>query len=71
MTTHPDPARDSPAPDDKLLNSAEVAQILGGNVTATTVTRRWRKWGLHAQRVGRELRWWQSSVYQWIDSHPA
>ena len=69
MTAHPEPAHDSPQAGDRLINAAEVAQILGGNVTATTIIRRWRKWHLPAHRVGRELRWWQSDVYTWIDSH--
>jgi predicted DNA-binding transcriptional regulator AlpA len=67
----PVPRQDPPAPDDRLLNKAEVAQILGGNVTASTVIRRWRKWQLPAHRVGKQLRWWESDVYQWISDHPA
>jgi hypothetical protein len=66
----PDPRRQPPAPGDRLLNAAEVAQILGGDVTARTVVRRWRKWQLNGHRIGKELRWWESSVYQWISNHP-
>lgn len=73
MTTIPVPDSDNPrpVPGDRLLNAAEVAGILGGNVTATTVIRRWRKWQLPAHRIGKQLRWWQSDVYNWITSHPA
>jgi excisionase family DNA binding protein len=80
MATTPDPAGNGqqpgpghhPAPaEDRLLAPAEVAEILGGNVTAETIVRRWRKWGLPARRIGRELRFWESDVYAWIKDHPA
>jgi predicted DNA-binding transcriptional regulator AlpA len=80
MTDNPDPASDTrqpdphprpPAPGDRLLNAAEVAEILGGNVTASTVVRRWRKWQLHGRRIGKQLRWWESDVYKWISNRPA
>jgi predicted DNA-binding transcriptional regulator AlpA len=67
--THP--GTEQHPPGDRLLNAAEVAEILGGKVTRKTVVRRWRKWQLPAHRVGRELRWWESDVYQWIGNHPA
>jgi predicted DNA-binding transcriptional regulator AlpA len=67
----PDPSQHPPAPGDRLLNAAEVAEILGGNVTASTVVRRWRKWDLPAHRIGKQLRWWESDVYKWISNHPA
>jgi hypothetical protein len=60
-----------PQAGDRLLTPAQVAEILGGSVTAETVVRRWRKWELPARRVGRELRFWESSVYEWITNHPA
>lgn len=69
--TNPAPASQPPAPGDKLINATEVARILGGDITERTVIRRWRKWGLHPHRIGRQLRWWQSTVYQWISDHPA
>jgi hypothetical protein len=82
MTTAPGPALNgqapSPAPGhppatpaDRLLSAAEVAAILGGDITADTVIRRWRTWGLNAHRIGRQLRWWQSDVYTWISSRRA
>jgi hypothetical protein len=80
MATTPDPAGNGqqpgpgphPAPPgDRLLPPAEVAKIFGGNVTAETVVRRHRKWGLPAHRIGRELRFWESDVYKWIKDHPA
>lgn len=60
-----------PVPGDVLLNKHEVASLLGGDTKPTTVVRRWRSWGLHAHRVGRELRWWRSDVYQWINANHA
>jgi hypothetical protein len=62
---HPD--RASPAePKGRMLNAAQVAEILGGSYTAATVVRRYRHWELTAFRVGRELRWWEADVYEWI-----
>ena len=74
VTTH-DPADDGhhPAhadPDDPgahMIDAAQVAQIIGGNCTAGTVKRRYRHWGLTAYRLGRELRWKESDVREWID----
>ena len=66
ITTH-GPAGDDPrtgpepcsiAPENRLMTSAEVACILGGNVTADTVVRNWKRWKLPAHKVGRELRFW-------------
>lgn len=65
------PRQQPPAPGDRLLNKFEVAAILGGNFKPETVVRRWRKWGLQAHRVGKQLRWWESDVYEWISNHPA
>jgi predicted DNA-binding transcriptional regulator AlpA len=72
-TTH-DPADDSQHPDradpaepkGRMLDAAQVAEILGGSYTAGTVVRRYRHWELTAFRVGRELRWWEADVYEWI-----
>ena len=61
------PAR--PDPDEPLIDAAQVARIMGGKVTAGTVTRRYRNWGLTAYRVGRELRWKEAEVRDWIDKH--
>ena len=58
-----------PAPDDSepLCSPADVAQMLGGgNLTARTVVRRWRSWGLTAYRIGRELRFTRSDVQAMI-----
>ena len=79
MATTPDPADDGQHPDrpdpaappDRLLDPAEVAEILGGDITAETVVRRWRKWGLPAHRIGKQLRWWESDLYKWIKNHHA
>jgi hypothetical protein len=72
MTTTDPAAPADPGPasrqEDRLLTKEQVAQILGGNVTPATIIRRWRQWGLTGHRVGRELRWWESDVYQWIAS---
>lgn len=57
-----------PAPD-ALYTPAQVAAMLGGNVTARTVVRRWRSWGLTAYRIGRELRFKGSDIYAMIAAH--
>ena len=68
---NPSPGPPPRAPGDRLLSAAEVAQILGGNVTRTTVIRRWKNWQLPAHRIGKQLRWWQSDVYDWISNRTA
>jgi len=61
----PEPAPD----DDPLWTPAEVAAYIGGNVTARTVVRRWRAWGLTAYRIGREIRFRRSDVIAMITAH--
>jgi predicted DNA-binding transcriptional regulator AlpA len=72
MTTTDPGAAPDPGPAsrqaDRLLTKDQVAQILGGNVTGATIIRRHRHWGLTGHRVGREIRFWESDVYQWIAS---
>jgi hypothetical protein len=64
------PARADPdAPHGRMLDAAGVAEILGGSYTAATVVRRYRHWGLTAHRIGRELRWWEADVYEWIKNN--
>lgn len=56
-------------PDDEkipMLDAAEVAAIMGGDVTAGTVKRRYRAWELTPYRFGRRLRWRESDVRAWI-----
>jgi hypothetical protein len=50
-----------------MLDAAQVAQIIGGSCTAATVKRRYRPCGLTAYRLGRELRWKENEVREWID----
>ena len=62
------PARADPDdPDAHMIDAAEVAAIIGGRCTAATVKRRYRHWGLTAYRPGKELRWKESEVREWID----
>ena len=51
---------------DRLMDANEVAQIFGGSMTDKTVKRRYRAWGLPAHHIGKELRWWESDVYEYI-----
>jgi excisionase family DNA binding protein len=62
----PEPVPDD---DDPLWTPAEVAAYIGGNVTARTVVRCWRAWGLTAYRIGRELRFKRSDVRAMITAH--
>jgi hypothetical protein len=39
----------------RLLNSAEVGELLG--LPERTIRAEWKRWGLHACRVGRAIRW--------------
>jgi excisionase family DNA binding protein len=70
-TPDPTPARQQHSPGNQLLTPAEVAAILGGSITAATIVRRWRTWGLHAIRIGRELRFRESDLHTWINDHQA
>ena len=57
-------------PDDekvRMLDAAEVAERLGGDYTAATIKRRYRAWGLTAYRLGRQLRWKETDVCDWIE----
>jgi hypothetical protein len=48
---------------DRLLTPWEVAAILGGgDITADTVIRSYRRWGLRAVKVGKFLRWQETDV---------
>jgi hypothetical protein len=72
VTTH-DQADDGqhperPDPDEPMIDAAQVARIMGGKVTAGTVTRRYKHWELTAYRVGRELRFKEAEVRDWIDN---
>ena len=62
----PDPHHRPHVPGDKLLSKRQVAEILGDGITAETVVRSWRTWGLTPHHVGKQLRWWESDVYEWI-----
>lgn len=59
------------AGDDRMLDAEQVAELLGGGITAETVIRRWKKWQMPAHRIGKVLRWWRSEVIDYIDQHPA
>jgi predicted DNA-binding transcriptional regulator AlpA len=64
----PEPDPGPPKEEDKLLTPDEVAAKCGGRITGATVARRYKKWGLHAVKVGRELRFWESEVYEWFEN---
>lgn len=75
MTTDPDdddqaPAHADPAdPERRMLDKFGVAELLGGDTTATTVIRRYKHWGLTAYRVGRGLRFYEADVHEWIKAN--
>jgi excisionase family DNA binding protein len=73
MTTTQPPSPPPPAPGNpgRLLTAAQVAALLGGNITARTVRAYWRTWDLQAYRVGKHLRWKETDVHAWIHNHPA
>lgn len=58
-------------PTDRMMTAADVADLIGGNVTSSTVVRRYKPWGLPATKVGNQLRFWASDVYAWLRDHPA
>jgi excisionase family DNA binding protein len=55
----------------RMLSAAQVADLLGGDISERTVRAYWRAWNLPAYRVGKHLRWKENDVRQWIDQHPA
>ena len=64
------PARTDPAePERRMLDKFGVAELLGGDITATTVIRRWKSWGLTPHRLGRGLRWYEADVHEWIKNN--
>ena len=65
----PQPRREPGEPPDRLLDARQVADLLGGTITKETVIRRHRSWGLTAHRVGKFLRWKESEVRDYIDTH--
>lgn len=52
---------------DRLLTADQVAAILGGSIRRSTVIRSWRRWGLTPRRFGKQLRWKQSDLDDWIE----
>ncbi|HEY1703595.1 MAG TPA: hypothetical protein VGG75_28170 [Trebonia sp.] len=55
---------------DRLLTPGEVAAILGGEeITADTVVRSYKRWGLRAVKVGKFLRWTEHDVTAWVNAH--
>jgi Helix-turn-helix domain len=67
-TSEPRATADDPAP---MLSATQVAELLGGDISARTVRAYWRQWGLQAYRIGKHLRWKEHDVRAWIDHHPA
>ena len=72
MVTTPDHGDDGqhpdrPDPEEPMIDADRVAAIMGGDITAGTVKRRYKHWELTAYRVGRELRWKESEVREWIN----
>jgi hypothetical protein len=65
----PDPAPGTPG--NRLLTPAQVAEICGGKTTSDTVVRGYKRWGLKGHKVGRELRFAEKDVWEWIKDHPA
>ena len=65
------PQHRPPVPNDRMLDKHQVAEIFGGGMTAKTVVRSWRRWGLTPIHVGKDLRWWESEVYAWLEKNRA
>ena len=53
----------------RMLSAAELADMLG--VSADTVYRQWKSWGLTAFRVGGSLRFRERHVEAWLEEHQA
>lgn len=48
----------------KMIPAAEVAELL--DVHVESLYRSWRKWGLKAYRIGREIKFKQIELTEWI-----
>ena len=59
---------ETPDPEPRMIDAAEVARMMGGKYTRKTVVRAWRHWGLIPHLVGKELRWKEPEVRAWIES---
>jgi hypothetical protein len=64
---HPYPP-DPEDPTRRMVDAAQVAQMMGGKYTASTVVRSYRHWGLTPHDLGKELRWKEAEVWAWIES---
>ena len=53
-----------PGGSNKLLDVKKTAEILG--VSPYTIYRQWRPWGLTAFRIGRELRFRERDLWEWV-----
>jgi excisionase family DNA binding protein len=53
----------------RLLTLTEAAEAL--NCTPRTLQRRWKYWGLHPTKVGRELRFYESDLLAYLDRRAA
>lgn len=55
--------------DERLLNSSEVAALVGKSV-AWVVRKRWEGGGIPYRKIGRHVRYQKSAVMNWLNSHP-
>ena len=70
MTTTPD-TDEGPAPDDgPMLSPQDVAAMLGGDITARTVRRYRRAWGLPSYKIGKHVRFREADVTALIARRP-
>lgn len=55
---------------EKLLTSAEVAEILGKSM-AWLARQRWQGGGIPYRKIGRHVRYQQTVVLQWLNEQPS
>lgn len=65
----PQPDHDNLGGSNRLLDLAEAALLL--NVPPERLRRHWRRWGITAHKVGRELRFRERDLNAWLTKRVA
>jgi excisionase family DNA binding protein len=74
----PHPAPDAPRPrrpgtlggSNRMLSAEQVAEILGGGISAKTVLAYRHAWGLKSVKIGKHVRFRERDLNAWMDKRP-
>ena len=54
----------------RMLSADQVAEILGGGISAKTVLAYRHAWGLKSVKVGKHIRFRERDLNAWMDNRP-